>query len=989
MAVFFYLQATRAVNKLSCYCHKIPTVHSNIVVLGVIFMATFINQKSKLYLLPLILFLFLLLMFAFLRYYLVEREENRRLALADTVAHQVASALEVFSADRKRAINDLIISWPDRHPNPIDWFHTHAASIKNVLPGIEDVWWIKPDFTIAWSIAPDNHNYLLGKSIVDFGLDTQTLHDTGSASSLSDFHKPLNLYAVRVDPNNPQLGYVLASFDIKTTLAVMIGDLIGPQFNFSVFDGDTLLLEHGQFVKDKASVSQTINFADRLWRLDLQSPYQTVQMGNLIFWGGIFMSLFVCIFLFRQLRSAVKLSTSQMHYQAASEAALDSIVVYQALPTKEAKSNDFVLVDANKVALKMLAIDVDNQQQRLLSEQLTAIGGAHVIADIFKVNDSGQPFECTLHNQHADSDQWLKLQVVKAGNGVAMTVRDITLRELSQRKLQDSEAKFRRLVEGLSGHFIYSINAQGSVTFISNSVQDIFGYAAADFQQNFKHYTTKLPPDMADIRRRQLQGMRTAPYVVSYLSATQQEVIIEYSDSPVLDEQGKLIAIEGIGRDVTTDLKLKEKIYHQANHDQLTGLLNRYAFDRKLQETLSEIKHTHGHATLCYIDMDQFKLVNDTCGHQAGDQLLHNIANILAQTLNTNDILARVGGDEFCMILTDTDIQNAQPRVQLLLDNVASFRFFWNDKVFHVGASVGLVQMDERFNDAVSLIKAADNACYTAKNNGRNQYHVHSQHDEDAHLRDNELKILEQIQLAIEHNRFELHYQTIKPLNRRQAKHSYEILLRMFDQAGNLVSPAMFIPVAERHGLMTRVDKWVFEQTLTLLESHPQHVSMLEKCAINLSGASLNSPSLLAVILQRLRHTSVPVEKLCFEITETAAVMNLVTASKMVNEIRGLGCKFALDDFGAGMSSFTYLKNMNVDYIKIDGSFVRNMCDDACDLATVKAIHDIASSMGKKTIAEFVGNQQTEDSLQKMGIDFAQGYAIAKPQPFIPLLLTE
>jgi diguanylate cyclase (GGDEF)-like protein/PAS domain S-box-containing protein len=963
-----------------------PAVHLNNAVLGVVFMFTFFKKKSSLYLLPLLLFLFLLMLFSFLRYYLIDREESRRLALADVVAHQVASTLEVFSADRKRALNDLIISWPDRHPNPVDWFHTHAASIKNVLPGIEDIWWISPEFTISWTISADNHNLLLGKSVTDFGIDSNDLLLLGKASSLTEFQKLLNLYALRVDPNNLQLGYVLASFDIKTTLVVMIGDLIGPQFNFSIFDGDTLLLQHGVFVEDEASVSQTINFADRVWKLNLQSPYQIMQMGNLILLGGMFMSVFVCQFLYWQLRSAFKLNTSQMHYQAAGEAALDSIIVYQALLTKESEVSDFVLVDANNVALKMLNIDLVHQNKGLLSQQLADIGGSHVVADIFAVNDSGRPFECTLHNKQGDASQWLKMQVVKAGNGVAMTIRDITLREVSQQKLLESEAKFRRLVEGLLGHFIYSINAQGELTFISHGVEGILGYGASDFQQNFKKYTAHMPQNMVQIRQRQLQGLRTEPYVVTYLSASQQEVIIEYSDSPVLNAQGKLIAIEGIGRDVTADLKLKEKIYYQANHDQLTGLLNRYAFDRKLQETLASLQLEQNEATLCYIDMDQFKLVNDTCGHQAGDQLLHNIANILAQTLKTSDIIARVGGDEFCMILTDTNLDHAQILVQQLLDNVASFRFFWEDKIFHVGASVGLVQMNSHYADAVSLIKAADNACYTAKNNGRNQFHVHSVNDEDAYLRQNELNILEQLQYAIEHSCFELHYQTIKPLSQPHSQFSYEILVRMVDSKGGLVSPAMFIPVAERHGLMTRVDKWVFEQTMSLLESHPAHVLDLDKCAINLSGASLNSPSLLAVILQRLKHTTVPVTKLCFEITETSAIMNLVTASKMINDIRQLGCKFALDDFGAGMSSFTYLKNMNVDYVKIDGSFVRNMCNDACDMATVKAIHDIASSMGKQTIAEFVGDQQTEDCLQAMGINFAQGYGIGIPLPFIPLL---
>ena len=386
--------------------------------------------------------------------------------------------------------------------------------------------------------------------------------------------------------------------------------------------------------------------------------------------------------------------------------------------------------------------------------------------------------------------------------------------------------------------------------------------------------------------------------------------------------------------------------------------------------------------------MDKFKLVNDTCGNQAGDQLLRNIANILGQTLHPQDVLARVGGDEFCMILADTPIKVAEQRVQDILDNVAAFRFVWEDKVFHVGASIGLVEIDWLYTDVVSLIKAADNACYTAKSNGRNQYYVHNQMENVLDYKHAELDVLSKLQVALDCNQFELYCQTIKPLNRAKPELCYEILLRLRDDKGDFISPAAFIPIAERHGLMSRVDNWVFEHTMNLLEGSPEHVSQLEKCAINLSGASLNSPSLLAVIVKRLQNSSVPASKICFEITETAAVMNLANANSMINEIRQLGCQFALDDFGAGMSSFTYLKNMSVDLVKIDGSFVRNMCNDAADMATVKAIHDIAKSMGKRTVAEFVGDRETELRLARMGIDYAQGYAIAEPKSLANWLAT-
>lgn len=932
------------------------------------------------------LFLVLLLLFSFFRYYLNQREETRRVALAGAVAQQVANTLEVFSADRKRALNNLIISWPDRHPNPIDWFHTHAASMKNVLPGIADIWWIRPDFTVKWTLDAKQRANVLDHNIADFAVNVDELERVGHTTSLNNAKQLLSFYILKVDPNNAQLGYILASFDIKTTLIVMMGDLIGPQFNFTIADGETLLLQHGELDSDYSVVSQPIIFAERNWMLTIQSPQQFWHMGNVLFWTGCIMSCLVSLFLFWQLKSAFRLSRSQLYYQAASEAALDSILVYQALSDANNKVLDFELVDANKVAIAMLNIDLFNVRQVRLSQQLEKVNGAHVLADIIQVSQNGRPFECYLQTPSTENYQWLKLQVVKAGNGVAMTVRDITQRHQFEQKLQHSEAKFRRLTDGLNGHFIYSISASGQVTYISNGVKQILGYEVADFQQNYQSYVIELPPNMPEIRKRQLCGEQTKPYTVSYLSATNKEVIIEYTDAPVFDEQGTLIAIEGIGRDVTVDLQLKEKIYYQANHDQLTGLLNRYAFDRKLQQIITRLRANSERATLCYVDMDQFKLVNDTCGHQAGDQLLHSIANILGQNLAKNDVIARVGGDEFCIILYGLDNKSAEAMVQAVLDNVAAFRFFWQDKVFHVGASIGLVHFGADFSDAMTLIKAADNACYKAKDNGRNQYYVYQHCDSEEEYRSQEFTILGQLQSAIEQSNLVLYFQTIKPLNNSNTRYNYEILLRMFDENGSMVSPGMFIPVAERHGLMTRVDNWVFDKTMELLEQHPEHVAMLDKCAINLSGASLNSPSLLKTILQRLRRTSVPVRKLCFEITETAAVTNLVTAGNMIDEIRLLGCQFSLDDFGAGMSSFTYLKNMNVDYVKIDGSFVKNICNDARDFATVKAIHEIAKSMGKKTIAEFVGDLATEQLLQQIGVDFAQGFGIAKPMPLLDLL---
>ncbi|MBL4630294.1 MAG: EAL domain-containing protein, partial [Paraglaciecola sp.] len=580
---------------------------------------------------------------------------------------------------------------------------------------------------------------------------------------------------------------------------------------------------------------------------------------------------------------------------------------------------------------------------------LSVLGVAGLLQQIKQVSETGKPVEYTVENHSVMFDaKWLKLQFVRADRGLALTVRDISIRYQSQQQLKDSEARFRRLVDGLNRDFVYSMTPEGDISFVSTSVTKILGYEVNDFKLNAQNYLHCVPDNIRDIRSLQTKRLRTESYLLTYKSASGSLVSIECSDSPVFDENGELVAIEGIGRDVTQDLIMKEKIFHQANHDPLTGLLNRYAFDSQLDKIIASLLDKHVSATLCYIDMDKFKLINDTCGHQAGDELLKNIATLLQQSLSKEDVLARVGGDEFCMILLDVSIQQAECKIQSLLDTVAAFRFMWQERVFHIGASVGIVQMGEKNISATELIKAADNACYKAKDNGRNQYVVHDNVQSDIVFRNEELALLEKVQIALDQDSFELYFQTIQPLCKQSHNISYEILLRMFDEDKQMVSPGVFIPVAERHGLMSRIDEWVFQHTLDLLEAHPIHVASLDKCSINLSGASLNSPTLMKKLLHRLKQTSVPKEKLCFEITETSAVTNLVKASHVIDEIRALGCAFSLDDFGAGMCSFTYLKHMNVDYVKIDGSFVKNMVNVPCDLATVKAFMKLPIAWAKR-----------------------------------------
>ncbi len=923
----------------------------------------------------------------FLRYYLIQVQVVQRLALATSEAKTITNAFEVFSGDRIRVLNDLAILWPDRDPNLLDWFHTQAANMRKVHTDIADIGWINSEFTVRRPFASREHVLVLDKNITEFGINTDELKLIGQASSLYQANNSLVFFVIRIDPDNPQLGYLLASFDLEKTLSLMMGDLINQKFNFSINDSKTSLLEHSDFADDESVVYQSFNFAGRTWMLKLQYADTYLKIDNMMFWLASIVSGFAILFLYWLLLiNAFRPSKNQLYHQAASEASLDGILVYEALIEKNCDITEFVLVDANKAAIKILDITLPATQPIKLSHQLQLIQAQNILHNITDVNQSGLPFEYELHIHSSNINQWFKLQVVKAGDGVALTFRDVSQHLLSHQNLQRSETKFRRLIDGLNDHYIYSKDVSGQYTFISHSIKNILGYEIADFQKNYNNYLISLPKKVEDLCLSQQQGERSQSYTVVYLAKSQQEVVIEYHDSPVYDGSGNLIAIEGIGRDVTADLILKEQIYYQANHDKITGLLNRHAFEFELQTLITQMKTTKKHATLCYIDIDEFKIINDSCGHHTGDQLLHNISNLLAQKLYCDDVIARVGGDEFCMILWDVDNKSVELRVQTVIDQVAAYRFVWEEKVFHVSVSIGLVHVEAGASDAVSLVQEADLACYQAKSNGKNQFCVYESSGLQESFRKQELDILELLQFAIEHNKLQLYFQTIKPLGSSSTNHNYEVLLRMFDKNGAMISPSVFIPVAERNGLMSRVDTWVFEHTINLLERHPKHTLLLDKCAINLSGASLNSPSLLSTILQRLQETTVPLNKLCFEITETAAVMNLVTASKMIDKIRLLGCQFALDDFGAGMSSFTYLKNMNVDYVKIDGSFVKNMSKDICDFATVKAIHEIARSMGKQTIAEFVGDEETEQLLRQLGVDFAQGFSIAHPMPMLPML---
>jgi diguanylate cyclase (GGDEF)-like protein/PAS domain S-box-containing protein len=456
------------------------------------------------------------------------------------------------------------------------------------------------------------------------------------------------------------------------------------------------------------------------------------------------------------------------------------------------------------------------------------------------------------------------------------------------------------------------------------------------------------------------------------------ELNIEDSAAPIRDRQGHIIGVVLVFHDVTKAHEMARQMSWAATHDSLTGLVNRADFERRLAALVGHELGGRRHALL-YIDLDQFKVVNDTCGHAAGDQMLCQIATLMQSRMRESDTLARLGGDEFGVLLENCPLDQAHRIAETILGAVSSFRFVWQDKVFMIGASIGLVEIAGESLEAANLLAAADTACFAAKDDGRNRVRAFNAADSELARRSGEMNWVARISRAFDERRFRLHWQPILPLQETSRHGSHgEILLRMVDDQGLLVPPGNFLPAAERYNLMPRIDRWVIEQALHWLVDHPEEAI----CgAINLSGQSLSDDRFLDYVLEQLAHAGIAPGRVCFEITETAAISNLTKAIRFIGALRAQGCRFSLDDFGSGLSSFGYLKNLPVDFLKIDGGFIRNMARNPIDLAMVTAINNIGHVMGLATIAEFVESEEVRQLLAAQGVDFGQGFGLARPMP--------
>lgn len=462
---------------------------------------------------------------------------------------------------------------------------------------------------------------------------------------------------------------------------------------------------------------------------------------------------------------------------------------------------------------------------------------------------------------------------------------------------------------------------------------------------------------------------------------------VEISMNKVDLDGGDLVI--GVMRDITERKAAMAEMEHQALHDDLTGLANRREFGNRLNALLEDSKRHGTHHSLLYMDLDQFKIVNDTCGHIAGDELLRQLSALINAKVRQNDTLARLGGDEFGVLLTNCPVDRATKIAEVLRQTISDFQFDWQGKRFEIGVSIGVTTIDANSENATEVLSFADAACYVAKDKGRNRIQLYSGGEEFI-LKLREMNWVSRINLAIEEQRFRLFYQTILPIaSPCSGMEHQEILLRMIDENGHLISPGEFIPAAEKYNLMPTIDRWVIRTLFahksdywrtTLKISPAGTVDSDLFCSVNLSGASLNDDYFFDFLREQIAEYGTPPHAICFEITETVAVNNLHRVSEFIRELRTMGFRFALDDFGSGMSSFTYLKSLPVDFLKIDGALVKEIVHSKIDLCMVEAIHRIAQEMGIKTIAEYVENDAILEKLKTIGVNYAQGYGIHKPE---------
>ncbi len=602
-------------------------------------------------------------------------------------------------------------------------------------------------------------------------------------------------------------------------------------------------------------------------------------------------------------------------------------------------------------------------------------------------------FESVHRMKHQTGDwRWMKsrAKAILDENGRLLRLLGVEV-DITEGKLYE-DALFRekesaQITLQSIGDGVITTDANSNVEYINPVAEELTGWKVDDasgrsIDEIFRafHEETCEPlenPLAVSIRRdRAIKSVRPTLLI----RRDGNELYIESTASPIRDGKGSVTGGVLVFHDVSESRELNRRLSYHASHDILTGLVNRRELENRLERALKSARARETSYALLYLDLDQFKIVNDSCGHSAGDALLGQLGALLKSKVRWRDTLARLGGDEFGVLLESCSLEEAMNTAETLRVAIGDYKFVWEERNFRLGVSIGVVPITADNEDVAALLSAADSACAAAKEAGRNRIHSFQENDIDLMRRRREMQWAARINNALEEDRFELFRQTIQPLQADEAGAHYEILLRMRDENGGIISPGLFIEAAERYGITPNIDRWVIRSAFRWLVSEADERERLTMCSINLSGQSLGDDKFLPFVIDQFQMSGIDATKICFEITETAAIASYSQANRFINALKELGCMFALDDFGTGLSSFGYLKHFPVDFLKIDGSFVKEILHDPIDREMVRSINEIGHLTGKKTIAEFAENDEIITMLRGMGIDYAQGYGVSEPK---------
>ena len=643
---------------------------------------------------------------------------------------------------------------------------------------------------------------------------------------------------------------------------------------------------------------------------------------------------------------------------------------------------------------KVLGHEPETLENTLLSALVHPEDRA-AVASLFEqaIQAPGLPMALVYRARHRDGS-WRVLETIAQcvetaeGKEIISTARDVTERQRMEDALVTSEQRFRDFAETAADYF-WETDAEFRFTYVSDNFEDKTGIPARSAIGSTPQATFATDQDDTGRWQQHLEDLAAArPYsdfeIRTHLPSGVVRVLRD-SGKPVFDAAGRCLGYRGATRNVTEAHSLSEKISYQATHDALTGFINRRTFEERVQRVIDSARRDGSHHVLCYLDLDQFKVINDTCGHVAGDAVLRQLATLLLERVRTRDTLARLGGDEFAIIMEHCSLEQGKAVAEKVRAAVGGYPFSWSEAQFKLGVSIGVVPIDEGSADGPETLGAADSACYIAKEQGRNRIHVSQSGDLHLAKRSGEMQWVSRIHRALDDDQFRLYFQPIvvlqdNPALARRDEH-VEVLLRYMAENGEVVLPADFLPAAERYGIAANIDEWVIRRTMAWLASHPEHLARLRTCSINLSGHSLGTDGFAEFIAAELQRSGVPAHKICFEITETSAVEQLANAARFMATLKALGCRLALDDFGRGVSSFAHLRELPVDVLKIDGLFVKQIATDPIDHAMVRSINEIGHLMGIQTVAEYAQSPEIIAALREMGVDYAQGSAICAPRP--------